>query len=148
MTEPEPQPAYRPEAIALREIKGDRIGWIFSEPPGPRPSYHPVAGNPGAFTARFWLDEDGVHVWQAHTCEGGERVVAMLPWPTWQVVERGQIMPSIVCDGCDFHQHVQINAEMLPRSPITELLVARRSDPDFDARRAAIRAEHSDQESR
>jgi hypothetical protein len=138
-----PAHPYRPDAIALRETKGDRIGWVFSEPPGPRPSWEPMVGNAGAISARFWLDEDGIHVWQAHTCERGERVVAMLPWPTWQVVQYGQVMPSMSCDGCGFHQHVQINAEFIDQGPVTEALLKARSDPDFDARRAEIASRHN-----
>lgn len=99
--------------IALRETRGERIGWLFSEPTGPRPDWTGLTGKAGASTARFWLDEDGYHVWQAHNCAAGQRLVTMLPWPTWQVVRHGEIAPSISCDGCGFHQHVQVNCELV-----------------------------------
>lgn len=93
--------------IALVEVGGLRPGWRFTEPRGPWPGVH----RPGSFLSlRCWMDPDGLHVWQAHDCAGGERSVGMLPWPVWQRIDANRVEPSISCDGCGLHTFGEINA--------------------------------------
>lgn len=73
------------------------------------PYYRPT---PGSFiTARAWLDDDGQHVVAAHDCTA-ERIVHLLPWPTWQVVGQ-DVTPSYSCGACGIHAFLTINATAL-----------------------------------
>jgi hypothetical protein len=105
-----------PSRIALIETTDQRPGWRFFEsthpctwPTGPWPGVF----RPGSFLSlRCWLDEDGIHVWQAHDCNEGHRSVGMLPHPTWQAIDGGRVEPSIDCDGCGLHTFWAINCRL------------------------------------
>lgn len=57
--------------------------------------------------ARFWLDDDGKHVWVRHQC-GPRENTTMLPWPKWQATAAGRVEPSVICQDCDLHVIGQI----------------------------------------
>jgi hypothetical protein len=77
----------------------DDFGFVHFEP---KTEYVGQGGRLGFLNTDTWLDADGYHIWCAHDCLG-ERVVTMLPWPTWQANERGHIRPSFACDRCGTH---------------------------------------------
>ena len=60
------------------------------------------------YFADAWLDEDGEHLWIAHSCKG-EGVIHKLPNGIWQPSADGtKVEPSYSCDRCGLHQFVPI----------------------------------------
>jgi hypothetical protein len=97
--------AYTWEPVILRG--GRRIGRTVNETSGLRPGWF--------MTAVGWRDADGCHAWVAHDC-ATERVVTMLPFPTWRVLA-DRIDPSVQCDGCGLHTLVPLG-EPEPLAPL------------------------------
>lgn len=55
-----------------------------------------IVMNIGTLSARAWLDDDGKHVWVAHSCSGNQEET-MLPYPTWSAPDGLNVAPSFCC---------------------------------------------------